>query len=328
MTELGGDGGFSATEIFNFVVWGAAFAILIFKLFGSIRIVPTRQAYVVERLGRYDKTLGPGFHALVPFIDRVAFIQDLKEEAFDVPPQECFTKDEINVEVDGVMYISVVDPVRASYGVTNHTMAAMELAQTTTRSIIGTIDLDQTFEERDLISSRVVEVLDRAGEAWGINVHRYEIKNIAPPATVHEAMEKQVTAERERRAIVARSEGDKQSRINVSEGQKREMINHSEGQMQRMINEAEGRAEEILAVARATAGSIEKVADAIDQVGGDESVRLQLAERYLDRLGALAKDRTRIVLPADLTDLEGLLRSLDYSNGALSGHRTGDGHRS
>ena len=249
---------------------------------------------------------------MIPFFDRVSFIRDLKEEAIDVPPQECFTKDEVRVEVDGVMYISVTDPVRASYGVTNFSQAATELAQTTTRSVIGTLDLDRTFEERDLISSRVVGVLERAGEAWGIRVHRYEIKNLTPPPTVHEAMEKQVTAERERRAVVAKSEGEKLSRINMSEGEKLELINLSEGQMQRQINEAEGRAEEILAIAKATAQSIERVSAAINESGGEESIRLQLAEKFLTRLTVLASNDTRIVLPADLTSLEEILKSLEF----------------
>ncbi len=301
------------TDIFNLVVWGLFFLILVWKFFASIRVVPTQSAYIVERLGNYRKTLGPGFHALIPFFDRVAFIHDLKEEAIDVPPQECFTKDEVRVEVDGVMYISVVDPVKASYGVTYYGIAATELAQTTTRSVIGTLDLDRTFEERDLISSRVVEVLERAGEAWGIRVHRYEIKNLTPPPTVHEAMEKQVTAERERRAVVARSEGDKLSRINMSEGEKMEMINLSEGYMQRQINEAEGRAEEILAIAKATAQSIERISAAINVGGGEESIRLQLAEKYLSRLTVLASHDTRIVLPADLTNMQEVLKSLEFS---------------
>ena len=305
--------GLTVTDIFNLVVWGLFFVILVIKFFASIRVVPTQSAYIVERLGKYTKTLGPGFHALIPFFDHVASIQDLKEEAIDVPPQECFTKDEVRVEVDGVMYISVTDPVKASYGVTYYSVAAIELAQTTTRSVIGTLDLDRTFEERDLISSRVVEVLERAGEAWGIRVHRYEIKNLTPPPTVHEAMEKQVTAARERRAVVAKSEGEKQSRINMSEGEKLEMINLSEGQMQRQINEAEGRAEEILAIAKATAQSIERVAVAINASGGEESIRLQLAEKFLSRLTVLADRETRVVLPADLTSLEEILKSLEFS---------------
>jgi len=303
--------GMDPWELFNFAVWGFIFLVLVFQLFRSIRVVPTQAAFIVERLGRYSKTLGPGFHALVPFLDRVAFIHDLKEETVDVPPQECFTKDEVQVEVDGVMYISVIDAVRASYGVTDYALAAMELAQTTTRSVIGTLDLDRTFEERDLISSRVVDVLERAGEAWGIRVHRYEIKNLTPPQTVHRAMEKQVTAERELRAVVARSEGEKQSCINMSEGQKLEMINRSEGQMQRAINEAEGRAQEVRAIAAATAESIEKVAAAINQAGGEDSVRLQLAEKYLRRLRSLARRQTRVILPTDLSDLESVLKSLD-----------------
>ena len=311
MENILGKVGTDPWELFNFAVWGLFFLILIVKFFGSIRVVPTQAAFIVERLGRYSKTLGPGFHALVPFFDRVAFIHDLKEETVDVPPQECFTKDEVRIEVDGVMYISVVDPVRASYGVTEYSVAAMELAQTTTRSVIGTLDLDRTFEERDLISSRVVDVLKRAGEAWGIRVHRYEIKNLTPPQTVHRAMEKQVTAERELRAVVARSEGEKQSRINMSEGQKLEMINRSEGQMQRTINEAEGRAEEVRSIAAANAESIEKIAAAINQAGGEDSVRLQLAEKYLRRLRVLARPQTHVVLPTDLSDLEGVLKNLD-----------------
>lgn len=304
-------------EIFNFLVWGTLFAVLLYRFVAAIRLVPTKKAYVVERFGRYHKTLGAGFHALIPFVDRVVYVHDLKEEAVDVPPQECFTMDEVKVEVDGVMYISVVDPVKASYGVTHYAFAATELAQTTTRSVIGTLDLDRTFEERDLISARVVEVLTRAGEAWGIRVHRYEIKNIAPPETVRKAMERQVTAERERRALIARSEGEKQSRINRSEGKKAEMINVSEGQMQKLINEAEGKSAEILAIAEATAESVEKVAAAISVDGGDESVRLQLASRYLERLSVLATAETRVVLPADLTDFDALLKPFAVSAGPI-----------
>ncbi len=303
----------SPSEIFNLVVWGILFLVLIVKFFQSIRLVPTQSAYVVERLGRYSKTLGPGFHALVPFFDRVAFIQDLKEETVDVPPQECFTRDEVQVEVDGVIYMSVTDPVKASYGVTDYSFAAMQLAQTTTRSVIGTLELDRTFEERDLISSKVVEVLEKAGEHWGIRVHRYEIKNLAPPPTVKEAMEKQVTSERNRRAIVAQSEGDKQSRINTSEGRKLELINRSEGEMQRTINEAQGKAQEIRSIAQATAQSIEQIASAISVPGGESSVRLQLAVKYLKQLRTLAQDKTQVLLPADLTNLEGLLKSIELS---------------
>ena len=298
-------------EIFNLTVWAVLFLVLIVMFLRSIRLVPTQSAYVVERLGRYSKTLNPGFHALVPFIDRVAFIRDLKEETVDVPPQECFTRDEVQVEVDGVLYISVTDPVKASYGVTNYSFAAMQLAQTTTRSVIGTLELDRTFEERDLISAKVVEVLERSGETWGIRLHRYEIKNLSPPPTVKEAMEKQVTAERNRRAIVAQSEGDKQSRINTSEGRRLELINRSEGEMQRTINEAQGRAEEIRSIAHATAESIEKVAASISVPGGGQSVRLQLAERYLKRLRGLADGKTDVLLPVDLANPQQLLESIE-----------------
>ncbi len=300
-------------EISNLIVWGLLFLVLIVKFLRSIRLVPTQSAYVVERLGKYTRTLNPGFHALVPFVDKVAFIRDLKEETVDVPPQECFTRDEVQVEVDGVLYISVIDPVKASYGVTNYSFAAMQLAQTTTRSVIGTLELDRTFEERDLISAKVVEVLERSGETWGIRLHRYEIKNLSPPPTVKEAMEKQVTAERNRRAIVARSEGDKQSRINTSEGRRLELINRSEGEMQRTINEAQGQAEEIRSIAHATADSIEKIAASISVAGGAHSVRLQLAERYLKTLRRLADGKTDVLLPMDLANPQQLLDSIELS---------------
>ena len=300
-------------SFFNLIVWGILFLILIFKFFRSICLVPTRKAYIVERLGKYQRTLGPGFHALIPFVDKVAFIRDLKEHTIDVPPQNCFTKDEVQVVVDGVAYISVIDPVKASYGVTDYQFAATQLAQTTTRSIIGTLELDRTFEERDLISSKVVRDLAEAGESWGITVHRYEVKNLTPPPTVRDAMEKQVNAERERRAILARSEGDRQSRINMSEGKKAEMINQSEGQMQRSINEAEGQAQEILAIAQAVSDSIQKIGAVATQQGGEDAIRLQLAEKYLGKLKSLAKQDTRVILPIDLTNLDKLLTSLDLA---------------
>lgn len=299
--------------IFNFAVWGILFLVVIFKFFSSICLVPTRKAYIVERFGKYERTLGPGFHVLIPFVDKVAFVRDLKEHTIDIPPQSCFTKDEVQVEVDGVAYISVIDPVKASYGVTNYQFAATQLAQTTTRSIIGTIELDRTFEERDLISSKVVKDLAEAGETWGIQVHRYEVRNLTPPPTVKDAMEKQVNAERERRAILARSEGDRQSRINMSEGRKTELINESEGEMQRRINEAEGKAEEILAIARAVSDSIRKVGAAATLPGGEDAIRLQLAERYLGKLGNLAKSETRVILSTDLTSLDKVLDSLDLA---------------
>lgn len=297
--------------IFDMFFWGALFVILVSKLLFSIKLVPTKKAYVVERLGKYHKTLDAGFHALIPFVDNVTFIQDLKERTIDVPPQDCFTRDEVNVVVDGVIYMSVVDATKASYGVTHYDFAATELAQTTTRSIIGTLDLDNTFEERDLISAKVVEVLNAAGQTWGLRVHRYEIKNIAPPPSVQNAMEKQVNAERERRAILATSEGEKTARINTSEGIKRQMINISEGDMQKRVNEAQGKAEEILTIAKATAESIRKVSTALQAKGGKEAFDLKLKDMYLKQLKSLSKNEVDIVLPGTLNNYDTWINNLN-----------------
>lgn len=302
-----------ALGIFNTVVWGIIFLTIITGFFRSVRIVSTKTALIVERLGRYQATLGAGLHILIPFLDQVTSTKNLKEETIDVPPQDCFSKDEVNVEVDGVIYISVSDPVKATYGITDYRFAATQLAQTTTRSVIGTLDLDKTFEEREMISAKVVETLTAAGESWGITVHRYEIKNIKPPKTVQVAMEKQVTAERERRAIFAKSEGEKQSRINTSEGQKHEMINLSEGEMHKQINEAEGRAAEILAISEATAGSIEKIGAAATEKGGETAFTLNLAEKYIKNIGNLSSGKTDVILCADLTNLNKLLENLDLN---------------
>lgn len=292
------------------------FLVVIVKLIKSVRIVPQRYAYLVERLGRYHTTLNSGFHILIPFFDRVAFILDLKEETIEVPPQECFTKDEVKVMVDGVIYISVIDPVKAAYGIVNYRQAAMLLAQTTTRSVMGQIPLDQSFEERETISAKVVETLEQTGSEWGMRVHRYEIKNIEPPVTVHQSMEKQVTAERDRKAIFSRAQGDAQSRINRSEGVRNEMVNRSQGEKQRRINEAQGKASEIRALAEATAVSIEKVAQVINMHGGKEAVQLQLVEQMINNLGELADGETRVLLPADLTNLDALLEKLGLQTSA------------
>lgn len=296
------------SDVFVMVVWGIIFLVLIVKFFQSIRLVSTQTAHIVERLGKYHKTLEAGFHALIPFIDKVTFVQDLREEAIDVPPQDCFTGDEVKVIVDGVIYMSVMDPVKASYGIVDYRDAAVLLAQTTTRSVIGTLDLDRTFEERDVISAKVVEVLDKAGASWGIRVHRYEIKNIEPPHTVRNAMEMQVNAEREGRAIIATAEGDKQSRINRSEGLKAELINHSEGEMQKRINEAEGNAEEIRSIATATADSINKVAEAINVQGGRAAFKVKLSENYIEVLKSL--EGSRVILPANIAEYDGWLKNL------------------
>lgn len=308
-----------ASDIFVMVIWGLIFLTLIVKFFQSIRLVSTQSAHIVERLGKYHKTLEAGFHALIPFVDKVTFVQDLREEAIDVPPQDCFTGDEVKVEVDGVIYMSVIDPVKASYGIVDYRDAAVLLAQTTTRSVIGKLDLDRSFEERDVISARVVEVLDQAGVTWGIRVHRYEIKNLTPPHTVRNAMEMQVNAEREGRAIKATAEGDKQSRINRSEGLKAELINHSEGEMQKVINEAEGRAEEIRAIASATAASIAKVAEAINVKGGSEAFKLKLNERYINAIKSL--EDSRIVLPANIGDYRAWVDNLGLDK-LVKSHRS------
>lgn len=300
----------SPLEIFSQVVL-ALFAIyLTFKFLQALRLVPNQYAHIVERLGNYHKTLGPGFHALIPFVDKVVYKQDLREETIEVEPQECFTKDNVKVEVDGVLYISVVDPVNASYGITDYRYAAVQLAQTTTRSVIGLLDLDETFEERAKMSKKVVEVLDDVERLWGIRVHRYEIKNINTPRTVQKAMERQMTAERERRAVIAKSEGVRDSNVNDAQGRRAEMVNISEAEMQRRINEAEGWANEIEAIAEATAVSIEQIADAISQPKGKEAMKLQLKQKYLDVMDGLGKDENQIILPKDLTDYDALIEGL------------------
>ncbi|MBL4680472.1 MAG: paraslipin [Pseudomonadales bacterium] len=295
-------------DIFVMLVWAIIFLILIVKFFQSIRLVSTQTAHIVERLGKYHKTLDAGFHALIPFADKVTYQQDLREEAIDVPPQDCFTGDEVKVSVDGVIYISIMDPVKASYGIVDYRYAAVQLAQTTTRSVIGTLDLDRTFEERDVISAKVVEVLDSAGLIWGIRVHRYEIKNISPPHTVRNAMEKQVNAERERRAILATSEGDKQSRISRSLGLRAELINRSEGEKQKRINEAEGKAVEIKSIATATAEAINKISAVVSTPGGSDAMKLQVKDRYLSVLGSL--EHSKIILPANIVTFTGWMDNL------------------
>jgi regulator of protease activity HflC (stomatin/prohibitin superfamily) len=290
---------------------------VIYKVLRAIRFVPQQSAYVVERLGNYHKTLQPGFHALVPFIDRVAYTHDLREQAIPVEPQDCFTEDNVRVEADGVIYLSVMNPENASYGVTDYRRAAIQLAQTTTRSVIGRMELDTTFQERAAISQSVVDVLSEVEQAWGIKVHRYEIKNIDTPRTVQKAMERQMTAERERRATVARSEGKQQSTVNDAQGMKEEIINQSEGEMQRRVNEAEGRADEIERIAEATAEAIEQVANAVNSPGGEEAVKLRLAEQYLDTIAKLGKENNEVLLPADLTRYDSVLDGLALDDFSL-----------
>ena len=301
----------SIDNIIFLILVGVIFIYILLGIIRSLRLVPARMEFIVERFGRYRNTLDAGFHFLIPFIDKVAFIQDLKEHTMDVPPQNCFTKDEIQVEVDGVIYLQVVDSQKASYGITDFEYASIQLAQTSTRAIIGTLDLDRTFEEREAISGKVVSVLDNAAAKWGVKILRFEIKNLVPPESVRQSMEKQVTAERNRRAILEKSVGEKQSLINTSEGVMRELINNSEGEMQKRINEASGRASEILYLGKATAESIRKVANAISGVGGEEAVKLELGQKYIKSLTKLKSNRNNVIMGGNLADMKEMLKGID-----------------
>jgi len=281
--------------------------LVIFVIARTAIVVPQQNAYVVERLGKYRMTLGAGFHILVPFIDVVRYRHSLKEVAIDIPEQICITRDNVQVHVDGVIYLQVLNAERASYGVADYLFAISQLAQTTLRSEIGKIDLDRTFEERGSINVALVHELDKASEPWGIKVLRYEIKNITPPADVLTAMEKQMRAEREKRALVLTSEGTRDAAINQAEGEKQQVIKASEAKKQQQINEAEGAAAAIQAIATATADGIRKVAEAIRVPGGHEAVQLRVAEQYVERFGAIARETNTLVLPANLADVGSML---------------------
>jgi regulator of protease activity HflC (stomatin/prohibitin superfamily) len=270
-------------------------------------VVPQQSAYVVERLGRYANTLQAGFHILVPFVDRIAYRHGLKEQSLDIPEQSCITKDNVRVEVDGVLYLKVMDPERASYGVSDYVFAISQLAQTTLRSEIGKIDLDRTFEERTYVNTQVVTEVDKASEAWGVKVLRYEIKNITPPADILAAMEKQMRAEREKRAVILQSEGERDAAINTAEGAKQQVIKASEATKQQRINEAEGQAAAILAVAKATAEGIRSVAASIEAEGGFEAVQLRVAEQYITQFGQLAKAGNSLIIPSNLADVGSII---------------------
>lgn len=285
-------------------------AIVVIAVVKTAQIVPQRSAYVIERLGRFHSVLDAGFHLMIPFVDKVAYKHTLKEEAIDVPQQACVTKDNIQIHVDGVIYMQVIDPRLASYGIENYRYAAIQLAQTTLRSVIGQTELDKSFEERVIINEQVVEVLSEASEPWGIKVLRYEVADIVLPETIRDALEKQMRAERERRAVVAESEGAREAKINVSQGMKQETINISEGDMQKQINEAKGRSEEIRLIAEATAAGIERIATAINQPGGSDAVSLRIAEQYVGEFGKLAKETNTLILPAELTDIGGVVAGL------------------
>ena len=273
----------------------------------TARVVPQQSAFVVERLGKYATTLNAGFHILVPFFDVVRYKHSLKETAIDIPEQICITRDNVQVGVDGVLYLKVLDPHRASYGISDYQFAIIQLAQTTLRSEIGKIDLDKTFEERTNINVQVVNELDKASEPWGIKVLRYEIKNITPPRDVLAAMEKQMRAEREKRAVILTSEGERDAAVNQAEGQKQQVIKASEAKKQQQINEAEGAASAILAIAHATAEGLRKVAEATQVQGGYEAVQLRVAEQYIGKFGELAKSSNTLVLPATVSDVGSMI---------------------
>ena len=270
-------------------------------------VVPQQNAYVVEYLGKYRKTIQAGFHILIPFVEKIAYRHNLKEHAVDIAEQICITRDNVQVGVDGVLYLKVLDAQRASYGIGDFIFAISQLAQTTLRSEIGKIDLDRTFEERGAINAAVVMELDKASDPWGVKVLRYEIKNINPPQDVLSAMEKQMRAEREKRAVILTSEGERDAKINEAEGGKQQVIKQSEASRQQQINEAEGEATAILTVATATAEGLRRVADALQAAGGDRAMQLRIAEQYIEEFGRLAKTGNTFVVPSNLSDIASMI---------------------
>ena len=282
-------------------------------------VVPQQSAFVVERLGRYHATLNAGFHVLVPFVDVIRYRHTLKETAHDIAAQVCITRDNVQVGVDGVLYLKVLNAERASYGISDYLFAITQLAQTTLRSEVGKIDLDRTFEERTTINTAVVGELDKASEAWGVKVLRYEIKNITPPADILAAMEKQMRAEREKRAVILTSEGQRDAAINTAEGEKQQVIKASEANRQQQINVAEGQAQAIMAVAAATAEGIRRVADAIRTDGGMEAVQLRVAEQYVQQFGNLARHTNAVIVPANVSDVAGMIAAAMKVFGSVDG---------
>jgi regulator of protease activity HflC (stomatin/prohibitin superfamily) len=284
--------------------------IIIVLLVKTAVVVPQRSEYIVERLGKYIKTLSAGFHILIPFLDKITYKRSLKEEVMDIPSQACITSDNVSVAVDGILYLQVIDSKLSSYGIDEYRVAASQLAQTSLRSVIGKIELDRTFEERDNLNQQVVAAIDEAAQNWGIKVLRYEIKDITPPETVMAAMEKQMKAEREKRAAIATSEGDRQSRINRAEGLRKEAIEISEGEKQKRINEAEGQAKEIELVAHATAEGIKKVAESLSLTGGETAANLRVAEKYIAEFGNLAKENNTMIIPANMGDISAMVATV------------------
>jgi regulator of protease activity HflC (stomatin/prohibitin superfamily) len=273
----------------------------------AIAIVPQQNAWVIERLGKFDRTLSPGAGFVIPFVERVAYKHSLKEIPLDVPSQVCITSDNTQLQVDGVLYFQVTDPMRASYGSSDYILAITQLSQTTLRSVIGKMELDRTFEERDIINSTIVASLDEAALNWGVKVLRYEIKDLTPPAEILRAMQAQITAEREKRALIAASEGRRQEQINIATGEREAFIARSEGEKQAQINKAQGEATAVLTVAEATAKAITQVAESVRQPGGMEAVNLKVAERYIEAFSHVAKEGNTLILPANLSDMGGLI---------------------
>ena len=300
------------------IVIGVLVLVTIIVIIKTAIVVPQQSAYVVETLGKYSRTVQAGFHILVPFIQRIAYKHTLKEQAIDVEEQICITSDNVQVGVDGVLYLQVMDARNASYGIGDYLFAISQLAQTTLRSEIGKIELDKTFEERNHINLRVVAELDQASDPWGVKVLRYEIKNINPPQDVVSAMEKQMRAEREKRATVLQSEGERDAKINEAEGEKQRVIKESEAVREQQVNEAQGEAAAILAVAEATAEGLKKVAEALDSEGGDKAMQLRVAENYLERFGNLAKEGNTLIVPANLSDVSSMIGA---ATSVLSGVR-------
>ena len=288
---------------FWILVIGVAVAFVI----EGVRIVPQQSAWVVERLGKFNGTLEPGLNLIIPFLDRVAYIHSLKEVPLDVPEQVCITKDNTQLGVDGILYYQVMDPRLASYGSSNYTMAITQLAQTTLRSEIGKMELDKTFESRDEINRQIVSVLDEAGRSWGIKVLRYEIKSLTPPDTILRAMQAQITAEREKRALIAKSEGQRQEEINLADGEKQAAVLRSEGEKQAAINKAQGDATAIRVIAEATAAGVRAVAEAIGDKGGLEAANLKVAQQYIDAFANLAKTSNTLIVPTSASDVAGFL---------------------
>lgn len=291
----------------NMIILGITLTFVVIFIYQTINVVPQQHAWVVERLGKYHATLGPGLNIVIPFVDRIAYKHVLKEIPLDVPPQVCITRDNTQLQVDGILYFQVTDPMRASYGSSNYIAAITQLAQTTLRSVIGKMELDKTFEERDHINTTIVNAIDESAANWGVKVLRYEIKDLTPPAEILHAMQAQITAEREKRALIAASEGRRQEQINIASGEREASIARSEGEKQASINRAEGQAAATVALAEADAKALRVVALAIKEPGGSDAVNLKVAEQYVEAFGKLAKTNNSIIIPANMGDMSSLI---------------------